>query len=328
MNVTATPCIVITPGEPAGIGPDITLQIAQQSWDAKLVVICDPELLHQRAEQLNLPITIQSVDNIDNVTAHTPGVLFCKPVKLAATCIPGKLNRDNASYVLTCLEVATDLCLKQKAQALVTGPVQKSIINEAGISFTGHTEFLAMRCGATHPVMLFVTPSSRVALASIHLPLAQVSQTITPHHLMNTLRILNAELKNKFKISAPQITVCGLNPHAGENGHLGHEEIQIITPALEQLRKEGLRLTGPLPADTVFTQKHLKSCDAILAMYHDQALPVVKFMSFGHAVNVTLGLPIIRTSVDHGTALDIAGIQQADAGSMMAALKLAIELAH
>jgi 4-hydroxythreonine-4-phosphate dehydrogenase len=217
--------------------------------------------------------------------------------------------------------------LNHTTDALVTGPINKSVMNDAGFAFTGHTEFLAEHCHETHPVMLFVTEQLRVALATTHLPLSEVPQRINTQHLINTIRILDAALKKLFNIKDPHILVCGLNPHAGEMGHLGREEIDIIEPALKKCREEKINVTGPLPADTVFTEKYLKTTDAVLAMYHDQALPVVKYMSFGHAVNVTLGLPIIRTSVDHGTAIDIAGTKQADPGSMIAAINLAITLA-
>jgi 4-hydroxythreonine-4-phosphate dehydrogenase len=325
--VQALPRIIITPGEPAGIGPEITALIAQQSWNAELICVADPELLQARAQQIDLPLTIKTFDPNSAIEIHQPGTLKCIPVKLAAPCIPGKLNSDNALYVIECLTIATQYCLEKKANALVTGPVHKSIINDAGIPFTGHTEFLAQQCHVTHPIMLFVADRLHVALATTHLPLSQVSKAITQELLIDTLEILHAELKNKFHIHDPRIIVCGLNPHAGEMGHLGHEEIDTIEPALMHLREKQMHVIGPLPADTVFTEKYISNCDAILAMYHDQALPVVKFMSFGHAVNITLGLPIIRTSVDHGTALDIAGSKDADAKSMAAALTLAIQLA-
>lgn len=320
------PRIAITPGEPAGIGPDITIQIAQRAFDAELICICDPELLKSRAKQINLPLTIQLLDIKKPPTLHQPGSLLCIPVTLPFDYSPGQANPKNAGYVLECLKIATRLCLDHSLNALVTGPVNKSVINASGVSFIGHTEYLANLCGTNHPVMLFVTNNLRVALATTHLPLSLVSQNMNTHHLMNTIRILHSELQNKFHISSPKITVCGLNPHAGEQGHLGREEIDIIEPALSKLREENIFVIGPLPADTVFTEKNLQTTDAVLAMYHDQALPVVKYMSFGHAVNVTLGLPMIRTSVDHGTAFDIAGTGRTDDGSMFAAIKLAILL--
>jgi 4-hydroxythreonine-4-phosphate dehydrogenase len=324
--MSTPPRIIITPGEPTGIGPDITLHIAQQAWPAELICIADPDLLLARAAQLQLPLTLHATDFSKPSKTHQPGSLNIIPVKLTSAVTPGKPDKTNARYVLTCLEKATTYCLDKQAQALVTGPVNKSIINDAGIAFTGHTEFLAARCQITHPIMLFVTKQTRVALATTHVPLARVSEKITQEYLLTHLRILHNELKKLFHIKNPKILVCGLNPHAGENGHLGHEEIDVIQPALKQLQNENINVIGPLPADTLFTEKYLKTADAVLAMYHDQALPVVKYMSFGHAVNVTLGLPIIRTSVDHGTALDIAGTGQADSGSLAAALQLAIDL--
>ncbi len=320
------PRIVISPGEPAGIGPDITIKIAQQAWPAELIAVCDPELLRARAQTLGLPLKIIPGDFKKTASAHVPGTIKIIPVSLNAPCEIGKLNRTNSSYVIQCLEIATEHCLQQDTQALVTGPIHKGIINDAGISFSGHTEFLAQYCHASNVLMLFVTKNLKVALATTHIPLAAVSRSITTKNLITTLQLLHQELQSRFKITAPKILVCGLNPHAGESGYLGREEIEIIEPALKQLRTKNIHVIGPLPADTLFTEKYLKTADAVLAMYHDQALPVVKYMSFGHAVNVTLGLPIIRTSVDHGTALDIAGTDKVDAGSMEAAVRLAIEL--
>lgn len=325
--MTHPPRILITPGEPAGIGPDIVVQLAQQAWPAELVVVTDPDMLLARAKQLRLPLQLTEISLSNSPTTHTLGVLKIIPVKLAAPCTPGKLNIANASFVIECLGLATDFCLAHKADALVTGPVQKSIINEAGIAFTGHTEFLAAHCQASRVLMLFVVNQLKVALVTTHLPLSQVPKAITQEKLINITRLLNTELKNRFGIKHPHILVAGLNPHAGEQGHLGHEEIDIIEPALTLLRKENIQVTGPLPADTLFTQKYLETADAVLAMYHDQALPVVKHIGFDHAVNVTLGLPIIRTSVDHGTALDIAGTPQlVNSGSMQEAIRLAIKL--
>jgi 4-hydroxythreonine-4-phosphate dehydrogenase len=324
--VTHIARIVITPGEPAGIGPDITLKIAQEKWSAELIAVCDPDLLIARAKILNLPLTLQEFDPIQSPTPHQPGVLKIYPLKSNIPSQAGLLDSNNATYVLHCLELATDYCLNGTADALVTGPVHKSIINEAGIEFTGHTEFLAKHCHAEEVIMLFVAGDIKVALVTTHLPLSDVPRAITKEKIIQITRLLNQELKNRFSLPHPHILVCGLNPHAGEMGHLGREEIEIITPALQQLQKEGINVEGPMPADTIFTKKYLENTDVILAMYHDQALPVVKYLGFGHAVNVTLGLPIIRTSVDHGTALDIAGTEAADAGSMMAAVELAIKL--
>ncbi len=319
--------ILITPGEPAGIGPDLTIQIAQQAWDAELIVVADPELLKSRAHALNLPLTLIPFEQ--NATperskAHTLKII---PQALRATCHPGKLNPDNARYVLDSLELAADYCATYRMDALVTGPVHKGIINAAGIAFTGHTEFFAKRFSVDQPVMLFVTPHCKVALVTTHLALSQVPSAITREKLTRVIQILQIELQKKFKLNNPRILVCGLNPHAGEQGYLGREEIDTIEPVLNEFAAEKMDIKGPLPADTIFTEHYLKQADVILAMYHDQALPVVKYMGFGHAVNVTLGLPFIRTSVDHGTALDLAGTASADAGSLLEAIKLAIELA-
>ncbi len=324
--------ILITPGEPAGVGPDITIQIAQQHFDAELVVVADPDLLKARAEQLKLPLTLLSFDENKKPEINPPGTLKIIPVALGVPCKAGQLNRDNANYVIQCLTLAADYCQQQIADAIVTGPVHKGIINDANISFRGHTEFFAERCGVKQPIMLFVTPETNVALLTTHLALADVPRAITSEKIKSVLRILHIELCSKFRLTNPRILVCGLNPHAGEKGHLGREEIDIIEPALNELRSEKLNaeklnIIGPLSADTIFTEKYLAEADAILAMYHDQALPVVKYMGFGHAVNVTLGLPFIRTSVDHGTALDVAGTDKVDAGSLVAALQLAIQLA-
>ncbi len=324
--MTSLSRIVITPGEPAGIGPDIVAQIAQLAWQAELIVVADPALLQTRAKQLGLPLTLVPADLSAPASAHQPGQLKIIPVTMKAAAIPGQLNVENAGYVVRCLEIATDACLNKMCDALVTGPVNKSIINEAKIPFTGHTEFLAERCQVSQAVMLFVVDSLKVALATVHIPLSAVPNAITTAGLTQTLRLLQQELQKKFGLNRPRILVCGLNPHAGENGHLGREEIDIITPALQTLQSEGMDVVGPLPADTIFTPERLNKADAVLAMYHDQALPVVKYMGFNHAVNVTLGLPIIRTSVDHGTALDIAGSNQADPGSLAAAIRLAMQI--
>lgn len=318
--------IVITPGEPAGIGPDITLQLAQSSFPAELIVIADPEMLQERAQQLGLPIQLIACDFDKPAEVQQAGTLKILPIKVAQQVQAGKLDVANANYVLHTLEKAAILCQQKIADAVVTGPVNKEIMNKAGIKFSGHTEFFAHMSQVKQTVMLFVVNDLKVALATTHLPLANVSQSITKERLRTTLTILNAELKNKFKIATPNILVCGLNPHAGEGGYLGREEIDTITPLLNELRAEKMLLQGPLPADTLFTPKYLQAADAVLAMYHDQALPLVKYIGFGSAVNVTLGLPYVRTSVDHGTAIDIAGSGTADAGSMQAAVKLALEL--
>jgi len=317
--------IFITPGEPAGIGPDIVLQIAQEQWAAELVVLADASLLEERATQLGLSIKL--IDwQVDQTTTHQPGTLKIFPIKLATQSIPGQLNPANANYVLQTLTHAASFCQQHATSALVTGPVHKGVINQAGYHFSGHTEFFANLCKVKQTIMLFVVDQFKVALATTHLPLKNVPQAITRDGLKILLSLLNAELKKYFRIEKPQIYVCGLNPHAGEEGYLGREEIEVITPALDELRQQGLKLFGPLSADTIFTPKFLEKADAILAMYHDQALPIVKHIGFGHAVNVTLGLPFIRTSVDHGTAVDIAGSGKADAGSMRAAMELAIAM--
>ncbi len=318
--------IVFTPGEPAGIGPDLCVRLAQWKLDAEIIAAASPDLLTQRAEQLGLPLTLLPYEADAPVTPHTPGRLKVLPVPLAAEVEPGVLNAKNSGYVLETLRQAASSCLSGEFQALVTGPVHKGIINEGGFPFTGHTEFLAALTGGT-PVMMLATPGLRVALVTTHLPLSEVSRTVTPRRLEEITRILHHDLKKRFGIERPRILVCGLNPHAGENGHLGREEIEIIEPVLERLRREGMDLAGPLPADTLFTPDHLQQADAVLAMYHDQGLPVLKHMGFGRAVNVTLGLPIIRTSVDHGTALELAGKEGINCGSLEVALNTAIQMA-
>lgn len=326
-DASALPRLLVTPGEPAGIGPDLVVRIAQTALAADLVAVCDPALLEQRARMLGLPLRLIEASERTVVSAHHPGSLRVWPVRLAHPVTPGRLDPDNAAYVIETLTIAADACLAGHASALVTAPVHKGVINDAGIAFTGHTEFLAQRCGVPVPVMLLQTGRLRVALATTHLPLRAVADAITRPGLSAVLRILDADLRTRFGIAAPRILVCGLNPHAGESGHLGREEIEVIIPVLEQLRAEGLHLVGPLPADTLFTPRQLEAGDAVLAMFHDQGLPVLKHAGFGEAVNVTLGLPIIRTSVDHGTALDLAGSGRADAGSLYAALTLALQLA-
>ena len=320
--------ILVTPGEPAGIGPDITVKIAQQPWATELIVVGDPDLLLARAKQLDLPLKLIPFHQTDPIVSHIPGTLKIIPVLLKTHSIPGQLNPENAHYVIQCLELATHYCLQQLCDALVTGPVHKGILNNAGITFTGHTEFLAKCCHVKQPIMLFVTPETKVALATTHLALSEGPAALTQEKLKNLLRILHSELKKKFNLTEPRILVCGLNPHAGEQGHLGREEIDIISPALEELRLQGMKLVGPLPADTLFQPKYLDHADAVLAMYHDQALPVLKHKGFGRSVNISLGLPLIRTSVDHGTALDLAGTGKADPGSLFHALEQAIYLAQ
>jgi 4-hydroxythreonine-4-phosphate dehydrogenase len=323
-----SPLLALTPGEPAGIGPDLCVQLAQQPLpDFRIAVIADPSLLLQRAALLGLPLQLREHSPADT-SPDEPGVLRVVPQTLAQSCQPGRPDTANARYVLATLERAVDGCQSGEFAALVTGPVQKSIINDAGIPFSGHTEFLAERCGVPLVVMMLATPQLRVALATTHLPLAAVPAALNSEMLREVLQILHQDLQRKFGIATPRILVAGLNPHAGEGGHLGREEIDIINPVLEALRATGMQLLGPLPADTLFTPRWLEQADAVLAMYHDQGLPVLKYQGFGAAVNITLGLPIIRTSVDHGTALDLAGSGKASAGSLRAALAMAAHMAQ
>ena len=329
-TISQTALIAITPGEPAGIGPDICIKLAQTFISGKNpiytaatpVFIADRNLLAERAELLNISIPIKLFTEFD----PDDKAMWVDPITLNKSAQCGMLDSNNANYVLACLDQAIRGCLNKNYQALVTGPIQKSIINEAGITFSGHTEYLAEHCNQDTAVMMLATSKLKVALATTHLPLNKVSAAITKHQLERTIRILHQDLQQKFNISKPSILVCGLNPHAGENGHLGREEIETIEPVLEMLKTEGLNLRGPLPADTLFTAKYLDSADAVLAMYHDQGLPVLKSQGFGEAVNITLGLPIIRTSVDHGTALDLAGSGKADMGSLLAAFTMAASM--
>ena len=320
------PRLVLTTGDPAGIGPDLCLQIADRQLPCGLVVAGDPKLLDQRASQLGLKVELALWKPPDDTT-HQAGRLRVWPVASAAETTPGKLTAANAAYVLKTISESSRACLSNDFDALVTAPINKASINEAGISFSGHTEYIAGLTGG-EPVMLLTAPGLRVALATTHIPLTQVSKSITREGLTRILRTLDKELKQRFGIASPRILVAGLNPHAGESGHLGREEIEIITPVLETLRQEGLTLIGPLPADTLFLPPVLAESDAVLAMYHDQGLPVLKHLGFGRAVNITLGLPIIRTSVDHGTALELAGTGKADPGSLLAAIDAAIDLAR
>ncbi|MBG3081576.1 4-hydroxythreonine-4-phosphate dehydrogenase PdxA [Proteus mirabilis] len=318
--------LVITPGEPAGVGPDLIISLAQMNWDLPWVVCADPQLLKTRAELLNLPLSLVEYDPATPPQAHTPSQICVLPIALHTNVIPSALDARNGLYVVETLARACDGCLNGEFSALVTGPVHKGIINDAGVHFTGHTEFFADRSHCERVVMMLATDTLRVALATTHLPLRDVADAITGELLHEIITILNHDLKTKFGIAEPQIYVCGLNPHAGESGHMGREEIDIIEPALTQLRQQGISLHGPYPADTLFQPKYLTHADAVLAMYHDQGLPVLKYEGFGRAVNITLGLPFIRTSVDHGTALELAGTKSADAGSFCTALNLAINM--
>lgn len=320
------PRIAITPGEPAGIGPDLIVQLAQQAWPAELVVCADRTLLLQRATQLGLPLTLHDYQPQRPAQEQAAGSLTLCEIPLPAITTPGLLNVANSPYVIESLARACDGNLNGEFDALVTGPVHKGVINDAGIPFTGHTEFFADRSLTPRVVMMLATEELRVALATTHLPLKDVSAAITQQSLCEVITILHTDLCRKFGLSDPHILVSGLNPHAGENGHMGREEIDVIEPVLAKLRERGYRLTGPLPADTLFQPKYLQQADAVLAMYHDQGLPVLKYQGFGRAVNITLGLPFIRTSVDHGTALDLAGTHQADTGSFITALRLAITM--
>lgn len=318
--------LIITPGEPAGVGPDLLISLAQMRWDLPWVVCADPQLLKARAEKLNLPLTLVEYDPKKPPQAHIPQQIYVLSVSLHTQAIPGTLDTQNGLYVVETLARACDGCLNGEFSALVTGPVHKGIINDAGVHFTGHTEFFADRSHCERVVMMLATNTLRVALATTHLPLRDVADAITGELLHEIITILHHDLKTKFGIETPEIYVCGLNPHAGESGHMGREEIDIIEPALVQLRQQGIHLHGPYPADTLFQPKYLTHADAVLAMYHDQGLPVLKYEGFGRAVNITLGLPFIRTSVDHGTALELAGTKNADVGSFCTALNLAINM--
>ncbi len=317
-----TPVIALTPGEPAGIGPDVCVLLAARAPRARLVCIADPAVLRSRAKALGLPFEAAEW------AGQTQDGLYLLPVATKAPVVPGRLDKTNAAYVLEALKRAVAGCLNGEFDALVTGPAHKGIINDAGIAFTGHTEYLAARAGGVTPVMMLAAGGLRVALVTTHLPLADVPRTITRERLTTVLEILHRDLKEKFGLAQPRIRVCGLNPHAGEGGHLGHEEIEVIEPVIQALATKGMNLEGPVPADTAFLPESLKDTDAVLAMYHDQGLPVLKHHDFAHAVNITLGLPFIRTSVDHGTALELAGTGKADPSSLYAALDMAIELAR
>jgi len=323
------PVIAITPGEPAGIGPDLAIITAQKNFNCNRVYFADPEMLTQRAQALGININIEVIQSAAHIPEHLENTMYVVAVKLANTVTPGVLDKANAQYVLQCIREAVESQQSKQTHALMTGPIHKGVINEAGINFSGHTEYLADLSSGT-PVMMLAAEAEklRVALVTTHLPLSQVSAAINKDNLQQVLTILNNDLKQKYGIENPHILVCGLNPHAGENGHMGMEEIEIITPVLDGLRRQGLSLEGPLPADTLFTPKYLRTADAVLAMYHDQGLPVLKHVGFGHAINITLGLSITRTSVDHGTALDLAATSNVDTGSYIAALKTAIHLAN
>ncbi|MBD1585078.1 4-hydroxythreonine-4-phosphate dehydrogenase PdxA [Pseudomonas typographi] len=317
----------LTPGEPAGIGPDLCLLLASQPQPYPLVAITSRDLLTERAAQLGLAVTLLAVTPGQLPDQPAPaGCLYVWDTPLAAPVQAGVLNRANGPFVIETLTRAGLGCLNGQFNGMITAPVHKGVINDAGVPFSGHTEFLAELTGTEQVVMMLATGGLRVALVTTHLPLREVADAITGERLLRVARILHADLVHKFGLAQPRILVCGLNPHAGEGGHLGREEIDVIEPALAQLRAEGIDLIGPLPADTLFTPKYLEHCDAVLAMYHDQGLPVLKYKGFGAAVNVTLGLPIVRTSVDHGTALDLAGTGKVDTGSLQVALHTAYQM--
>ena len=316
--------IVITSGEPAGIGPDICLSLPEIK-NTELYIIADPTLMTERIQKLKKSVQLNIHHDMNTLSdSYQHDRLNIIPINLHTSAKAGVLNKKNSRYVLQMLDHASTLCVDKKVDAMVTAPIQKSIINDAGFNFTGHTEYLADKSAAT-PVMMLATKNLRVALATTHLPLKNVSQAITKISLTKTLTIVNSFLQQQAGIKNPKILVCGLNPHAGEDGNLGDEEITTISPVIEKLNKKGMNLLGPLPADTLFTDKYLKHADAVVAMYHDQGLPVLKFSGFGKAVNITLGLPFIRTSVDHGTALELAGTGTASNSSLIEAIKIAVE---
>jgi 4-hydroxythreonine-4-phosphate dehydrogenase len=322
-----SPTIAITSGEPAGIGPDLCVMLARENFPARLVLIGDKPLLSARAKLLGIEVALPDFANGINITPRA-GRLEVLHTSLLSASTPGQLLPENSPYVIDVLKTAAQGCMDQLFDAMVTAPVHKGVINDAHIPFTGHTEFLAEQTSTPQVVMMLVGGGLRVALATTHVPLKEVAGHLSQQNLERTLHILHHDLQSTFGIADPRILVAGLNPHAGEGGHLGHEEIDIIEPVLRQLKQAGMKLIGPLPADTLFTPKYLCEADAVLAMYHDQGLPVLKYASFGKGVNITLGLPIIRTSVDHGTALDLAGTGNIDTGSMIEAVNLAIDLAN
>tara|TARA_B100000029_G_scaffold515824_1_gene624882 strand:+ start:8558 stop:9550 length:993 start_codon:yes stop_codon:yes gene_type:complete len=322
------PTIIVTSGEPAGIGPDICGKLGSYELPARLIVLGDPDVIGLRIKDLGMQISLKVIDSISKAKKHNEGSLQILPIQTKLSVDAGKPNPQNAHYVLQQLETATRLCSNNSTTALVTAPVQKSTIVDAGIPFTGHTEWLAKQTYSSRPVMMLVSDSLKVALATTHLPLEKVSAAITEELLEEIITILDHDLKSQFLIKSPRIMVLGLNPHAGENGKLGSQETIIMKPILKSLCERGINLFGPVPADTAFRNDYLKQSDVVLAMYHDQGLPVIKALSFGNTVNVTLGLPIIRTSVDHGTALDLAGTGYAKENSLLKAIELAINLVN
>ncbi|CAM3556351.1 4-hydroxythreonine-4-phosphate dehydrogenase PdxA [Vibrio aquimaris] len=319
--------VIVTAGEPAGIGPDLALSLAQKDWSHQVIICADKNMLMQRAKLLNIEVELIDYDSSASPLPQKAGTLIVEHVPLVSQVTPGNLDPSNSHYVLETLKRASLGCLSGEFDALITGPVHKGIINHSGVPFSGHTEYLAEMSNTPLVVMMLATKGLKVALVTTHIPLSAVSQAITADRLRNVIRILHQDLISKFSISSPKIYVCGLNPHAGEDGCLGSEEIDTISPTLDDIRaEEGINLAGPLPADTIFSPKYLDEADAILGMYHDQVLPVLKYKGFGKSVNITLGLPFIRTSVDHGTAIELAGTGKADTGSFTTALTQAIEL--
>lgn len=318
--------LAVTPGEPAGIGPDLIIKLAQTQWDAALVLFADKQMILDRAKLIGIELTLRDYD-ANAIQPLPKGELYIQHIPCTGEVVAGELNSENGHYVVETLRQACEANMNGEFDAVVTGPVHKGIINKAGISFSGHTEFFAHQSNTIDVVMLLSTEGLNVALATTHIPLEFVSRAITRDRLNKVIHIIHTDLKLKFGIQNPRIFVCGLNPHAGEDGHIGKEEITTMIPALDELRAEGLNITGPLPADTIFQPKYLENADVVLAMYHDQGLPVLKYKGFGSAVNITLGLPFVRTSVDHGTAVDLAGTGDIDTGSFTVALNKAIELA-
>lgn len=319
--------LVLTPGEPAGIGPDLAVSLSRLAFDFGLVVIADPDLLQMRARQLGIELTISPYNRQQPPKQQLAGTLTVLPCPLASAVITGKPSTGNAGYVLSTIAMATDGCLSGEFSAMVTGPVHKAVINAAGYPFSGHTEYIAERCGNVFPVMMLINASLRVALLTTHIPLSRVAETITSELVRTVITIVHADLASRFGITSPRIVVCGLNPHAGEQGYLGREEIDYIEPVIRQLQQHGMRITGPVPADTAFTPDALSQADVIISMFHDQGLPVLKSLGFGETVNITLGLPIIRTSVDHGTAFELAGTGKAKSSSLLEAINCAARMA-
>jgi 4-hydroxythreonine-4-phosphate dehydrogenase len=315
--------IAVSPGEPCGIGPDITIAINQLQRTEINLVYADPKIIADRAKLLNVKLDIVELEGVEHARPHKPGTIQIVPVQSKAEVIPGQPNPNNSSYVLDCLNQAIDACSDSKLDAITTGPISKEVINQAGVPFSGHTQYLADRLGSKRPVMMLVSGKLRVVLLTTHIPLKDVPRSITSSLIKYVATVVHQELKDKFGISSPNIWLCGLNPHAGEGGYLGHEEITVISPSAIELRNAGIKITGPVSADSAFTESQRQKYDAIISMYHDQGLTALKTLSFGEAVNVTLGIPIIRTSVDHGTGLDIAGTGKSNAGSLIAAIDLA-----